>query len=151
MKASFQTSRILVIFGMLLGALGPGTSAMAQDAPETTGETTIWLPTNVFTQTEIIDTFFNIVLWLTMVVGIGVFALMGYFLVFHILPRPEQGAAGLWGSWPVSVLSFVAIWLLSVAVAAICLGGVRLVWRPHMGQICRRCGYLLVGLPDDPA
>jgi len=116
-KASIQTRCILVVFGVLLGALGPNTSVMAQDAPETTGETTVWLPVNVFTQTEIVDTFFNIVLWLTTVVCIGVFALMGYFLVKYRY-KPGRQVIFSHGSPKLEMVWTIIPTLIMVAIAA---------------------------------
>ena len=76
--------------------------------------------------------------------------LTGYFLLYHILPRSGSSPVGAWGSWWATGLSFAAIWLVSVGVAAICITTVHLFWRPGLETaVCQRCGYLLLGLRDD--
>jgi hypothetical protein len=75
--------------------------------------------------------------------------LTAYSLVYHVLPRNEPDAIGEWGSWAVTVLSFVAIWLLAAGVASIGIAATHLIWKPRIEHACRQCGYLLVGLSDD--
>lgn len=77
--------------------------------------------------------------------------LMGYALVFHVVPRQDSigPPAGVWGSWWVTVFSLVAIWLVSVGVAAISTTAVHLLWKPRIEPRCERCGYLLLGLSED--
>ena len=76
--------------------------------------------------------------------------LSGYAVLFHILPRSEPPAVGVWGSWWVTVLSFVAIWLVSVGVAAICATAIHhLFGKPRLEPRCAQCGYLLLGLSED--
>jgi cytochrome c oxidase subunit 2 len=117
-KASFQTSRLLLFLGVMLGALGPTAMAWGQDAPETHGETTVWLPTNVFPQTEVVDSLFNFILYLTSAVCIAVFGLMLYFLVkyrykpgrqvifCHGNPKLEL----VWTIVPAAIMVVIAAW-----------------------------------------
>ena len=87
--------------------------------------------------------------WLYAVAVELVAGLGGYFLLFHILPRSGPSPVGAWGTWWATALSFVAIWLVSVGVASVCVGSLRLLWTPRLGPVCQRCGYLLLGLRDD--
>ena len=77
--------------------------------------------------------------------------LLGYILLFYIVPRSDSvgSAVGVWGSWWFMVLCFVAIWLLSVGVAAICINVIHLFGKPRLEPRCGHCGYLLLGLRDD--
>ena len=88
-------------------------------------------------------------LWLYAVSVELLAGLAGYFLLFHFLPRSELAPVGVWGAWSVTALSFVAIWLVSVGVASVCISSLRLLWTPRLGPVCQRCGYLLLGLRDD--
>ncbi len=87
--------------------------------------------------------------WLYPVVVELMAGLLGYVLLFHILPRSEPPAVGPWGSWWVTGSSFVAIWLVSVVVAAISITASQLLWKPQLERVCHRCGYRLRGLRDE--
>ncbi len=64
--------------------------------------------------------------------------LLGYILVSHTVPRRDfvGPVVGVWGSWWVTVLSLVAIWLVSVGVAAICINAIHLFGKPRLEPRC---------------
>ncbi len=74
---------------------------------------------------------------------------LGYFLLFHILPQEELPHNPPPIPWWESVLSLIAIWLISVGIAAAAIAVLHLFWKPIRGQACERCGYLLQGLRSD--
>ena len=74
--------------------------------------------------------------------------LIGYSLLFHILSllRSDPPAVGVWGSWFVTGLSLVAIWLTAIGVAAIGITTFHRFRKPGLEPRCAQCGYLLFGL-----
>lgn len=74
---------------------------------------------------------------------------LGYFLLFHILPQEKLPHDPPPIPWWESVLSLIVIWLISVVIAAVAIATLHLFWKPTLGKMCERCGYLLQGLRSD--
>lgn len=74
---------------------------------------------------------------------------LGYFLLFHILPREKLPHDPPPIPWWETLLSLIVIWLISVGIAAAAIALLHLFWKPTLGQVCKRCGYLLQGLRSD--
>ncbi len=73
-------SRVLAPALTLLAASLSATTCLAQ-AQETTGKQHVWLHENVFPESSSIDDLFNLILYMTGAVGVGVFVVLAIFLV----------------------------------------------------------------------
>lgn len=91
-------------------------AALAQDAGQV-GETTVWLPENVSTFGGAIDKLFYFILYLTGVVGLAVFVVMGLFL-YQYRYKPGRSATFIHGNnkletvWtlvPTLIMALIAI------------------------------------------
>lgn len=74
---------------------------------------------------------------------------LGYFLLFHLLPREKLPHDLPPIPWWETLLSLIVIWLISVGIAAAAIALLHLFWKPTMKQVCERCGYRLQGLRND--
>ena len=65
-----------------------GTAWSQPQGQQLTGRTSWWLPENVFEPGNQIDLLFNIILWMTGIVCVAVFAVMAVFLIrYRLCPR----------------------------------------------------------------
>jgi cytochrome c oxidase subunit 2 len=71
---------VLALAWVLWVSLTPASTCLAQ-AQETTGRHQVWLHENVFPESSSIDDLFNLILYMTGVVGMGVFVVLAIFLV----------------------------------------------------------------------
>ena len=84
-------SRVLAPALTLLAASLSATTCLAQ-AQETTGKQHVWLHENVFPESSSIDDLFNLILYMTGAVGVGVFVVLAIFLGGALLLFDEADA-----------------------------------------------------------
>jgi len=114
LKRPFSFRRSLAAAAALLSLACAASPLWAQ---ETTPHHTWWLPVNVFPATEAVDKLFYFILYLTGAVNIGVFVVLGYFLVKYRHKEGRQatfihGNNGLEATWtlvPTLVLALTAV------------------------------------------
>ncbi len=114
--ASARTRRPLVLLASCALALGCASVAQAQQSG-TIGERTVWLPENVSTFGGSIDALFYFILYLTGIVGLAVFVVMGVFL-WQYRYKPGRAATFIHGNnkletvWtlvPTVILALIAV------------------------------------------
>lgn len=112
--------RLFLLAAPLLVALAaPVAVAQSNDKqPTIAEERTWWLPTDVSTHGHEIDTLFNIILWMTLIVGVGVFVVLGVFLVKYRY-RPERTAKYIHGNVKLELVWTLVPALIMAATAAV--------------------------------
>ncbi len=82
------------------------------------GKITWWLPENVSTFGDACDNLFNIILWMTLIVGVAVFAVMGWFL-YKYRHNPNRTATFIHGNVKLEIVWTLIPALLMALTAAI--------------------------------
>jgi cytochrome c oxidase subunit 2 len=121
LRVSIQRTGLFLATSCLT-LLAPAGAALAQTAAppadhETVGHRTVWLPESITTFTEPVDWMFNLILWITVVINIAVFAAMIWFLIKY-RHRPGRHATFIHGNnkletvWtlvPAVILALIAV------------------------------------------
>ncbi len=112
-----QRGLVALIPAVLLLASAP---ALAQSGGEKrgSGKITWWLPESVSTYGGTVDLLFDIILWMTLIVGVAVFAVLAWFLVKYRY-NPNRTATFIHGNVKLEIVWTLVPALLMAATAAI--------------------------------
>lgn len=109
---------LAAVVATILFALSPTVAlAQADASPETTGDFNWWLPVDVSTTGAGIDAIFNVILWITSVVFVGVFGVMLYYLIRYryqagrsaIFVHGNNRLETVWTLIPALILALIAV------------------------------------------